>query len=279
MSEAGICWTVFGAAYLVNTLTITVLYHRGLTHGGVELGRFLRWFATTIGILITVLAGGAWALMHRIHHLCVDTPEDAHPPVYAGFWWGMMRVQLASYKSANGNLAKGRGRFYDQMHYADEFRIHRLNKTGWWVAVYVAHALIGLFLSLAFDMPMLGVAYFVGIASHPFQGWAINAIGHIGAYDWYKNNRWARWLLLPLGIYRNFDTPDGSVNCVWTGWLIVGEGWHNNHHADQGSANLWYRWWEIDIGFVAILILHAFGLLKIKRWRVKSKHPRRSLFA
>lgn len=46
--------------------------------------------------------------------------------------------------------------------------------------------------------------------------------------------------------YRNFDTPDQSVNNPVLGLLAFGQGWHNNHHAAPKRANYGSRWYELD---------------------------------
>lgn len=50
--------------------------------------------------------------------------------------------------------------------------------------------------------------------------------------------------------YRNFDTPDKSVNNFWVNLIYLGEGNHNNHHHkpwhwDSGFTG---KWTEFDIG-------------------------------
>ncbi len=83
-----------------------------------------------------------------------------------------------------------------------------------------------------------------------FNGtWLVNSVAH----------RWG---------YRNYHTDDNSRNNPVVALLTFGEGWHNNHHAQQRSAAHGMRWWELDISYLIILTLSAFGLV----WEVI--HPR-----
>ena len=60
--------------------------------------------------------------------------------------------------------------------------------------------------------------------------------------------------------YRNYETPDRSRNNPIVGLLAAGEGWHNNHHAAPTSARHGHKWWEVDLAWMTIRVLMAFGL-------------------
>jgi fatty-acid desaturase len=60
--------------------------------------------------------------------------------------------------------------------------------------------------------------------------------------------------------YRTYATRDQSVNCWWLTLPSLGEGWHNNHHAFPTSASFGLRWYELDLGFVAIRLLQTLHL-------------------
>jgi stearoyl-CoA desaturase (delta-9 desaturase) len=49
------------------------------------------------------------------------------------------------------------------------------------------------------------------------------------------------------------------------GVIAFGEGWHNNHHTFPTSARHGLRWWELDLTYIMIRILQAFGLV----WNVR----------
>jgi stearoyl-CoA desaturase (delta-9 desaturase) len=60
--------------------------------------------------------------------------------------------------------------------------------------------------------------------------------------------------------YKNYLTPDGSVNVWWVAILTAGEGWHNNHHAFPGSARSGLRPFEIDLSWLTIRLMKLLGL-------------------
>ena len=91
------CATVFATAYVLNIVTISVGYHRGLAHGAVRLHPRLRRLVVMTGNWVTGLDPKAWVVMHRMHHAHSDTPEDPHSPVNVGII-GIAMAQLRSYE-------------------------------------------------------------------------------------------------------------------------------------------------------------------------------------
>ena len=238
-----LCAVVFLATYLLNALTITIGYHRGLAHGAVELSPRLRRFVIRWGNWITGLDPKAWSVMHRRHHAYSDTPDDPHSPQNVGLT-GILLEQLRSYEDTIRGLAKGDPTYTDHAEGLD-FGLSWLNRKGLWWLPYVLHGACGLALAVGFDAWLLGGAWFLGMMSHPFQGGTVNALGHaIGG--------------------RNFDTDDHSTNNLLAALLIVGEGYQNNHHAYPASAKFSYRAWEIDMGFGFCLVAETLGWLRIR---------------
>ena len=238
------CIAVFVAAYLLNTTIISVFYHRGLAHQAVRLRPAARRFAARCGIWLTGLDAKGWVCMHRMHHTHSDTPNDPHSPVHYGLV-GVLVGQLKSYERTLVSLARGRRAYTDEV--ADlEFPISWLNRRGLWFLPYVAHLGIGLAIAVPTGMWALGTCYFLGMMSHPIEGWIVNSLGHaVGS--------------------RNFETADNSRNNHLAAWLIVGEGYQNNHHRYPASAKFSYQPWEVDLGFGICLVLEALGVLEIQR--------------
>ncbi len=140
------CLAVFFVAYLVNTTTITVLYHRGLAHGAVSLSPRTRRFAGTMGIWLTGLDPKGWVSMHRAHHAYSDTPRDPHSPVHYGLF-GVLLAQLRSYERTLVGLAKGKPAYCDTV--ADlDFPISWPTRRGLWFLPYLVHLAIALSLGL-----------------------------------------------------------------------------------------------------------------------------------
>jgi stearoyl-CoA desaturase (delta-9 desaturase) len=251
-----LCAMVFLAAYLLNILTVSVGYHRALAHRSIELHPALRRLVVKGGNWLTGLDPKAWVVMHRLHHENSDTPLDPHSPVNVGVM-GIPLEQLRNYKRVIIGLLKEKPAF---TRYAPDldFPLNPLTRSGRWYLPYLAHAGVGLALGLGAGW-LLGVAYFLGMMSHPVQGAIVNALGHaVGG--------------------RNFETPDNSRNNHLAAWLILGEGFQNNHHQFPGSATFSYRRCEIDLGYAACVALEKLGLAEIRRAHL-IPHPPRSVEA
>ena len=249
-----VCVAVFALAYLLNILTITVGYHRGLAHGALRLHPALRRLVVLGGNWLTGLDPKAWVVMHRLHHAHSDTPLDPHSPVNVGLL-GIALEQLRSYERVIVGLLKNDPAY--TRHAEDlDFPLNALNRTGRWYLPYLMHAAVGLALGLSVGW-MLGAAYFLGMKSHPVQGGLVNSLGHaVGG--------------------RNFETEDNSRNNHLAAWLILGEGFQNNHHRYPGSASFSYRRHEIDMGYGACVLLEKLGLATIQREYLIPRPPRES---
>jgi len=238
------CLGVFLAAYLVNAIMITIFYHRGLAHRAVTLRPWARALAIHGGIWCTGLDPKGWACMHRRHHAHSDTERDPHSPVHLGMW-GVLFGQLRSYERTLVGLVRGEKAYTRQVEDLD-FPVHWLNRKRIWFLPYVVHAAIALAIAVPTGMWLLAAAYYVGIMSHPVEGWIVNTLGHaVGG--------------------RNFDTDDNSRNNHFAAWLIFGEGFQNNHHRYATSAKFSYQWWELDIGYGFCQLLEKLGALEIRR--------------
>lgn len=233
---------IFAFGYFLNMFYITVLYHRGLAHGAVELNPLTRKWVVATGSWVTGIDPKAWACMHRLHHKYSDTEKDPHSPVNSGIV-GVMFAQLESYKKALVGLALGRKEYVEMVRDLD-FPIHVLNRKGLWLTPYILHALIGISLGFAFGSWIPGLAYWLGIMSHPVQGWLVNSFSH--QYG-----------------YRNFDLDDHSKNNPVVALLTMGEGYQNNHHAEPRSAKFSKRWFEWDAGYLLCLAGEKLNILKI----------------
>ena len=238
------CLAVFLVAYLVNATTITVLYHRGLAHNAVSLSPRVRRFTSTMGIWLTGLDPKGWVSMHRSHHVHSDTPQDPHSPVHYGLF-GVLLGQLRSYERTLVGLAKGDPAYCETVEDL-AFPISWATRHHVWFLPYLLHLTVALSLGVVAGWWALGACYFVGMMSHPVEGWVVNSLGHaVGG--------------------RNFETPDNSRNNHLAAWLILGEGFQNNHHRYPASARFSYLRREIDLGYVVCVALEKAGALTVQR--------------
>jgi stearoyl-CoA desaturase (delta-9 desaturase) len=233
--------------YALNLVYITVFYHRAFTHGALDLHPSVRRFVSYTSKWVTGLDLRAWVCMHRIHHRHADTRSDPHSPRYFGIF-GVALAQVSAYRRILNGLAAG-----DQALTAIvadlEMGPHWLSQPRRWYVGTLTHLVVGGALATASRSWTAGTAYVVGMASHPVQGWLVNSFGHA------------------MGT-RNFDTPDDSRNNLVVAWLVAGEGLQNNHHAFPGSARFSYRWFEMDLGYLACRTLQVLGAVRVRTDRL-----------
>lgn len=239
--------SVFTAAYLLNSFYITVLYHRGLTHGAVKLSPNTRKFVIATGSWVTGIDPKAWSCMHRLHHQYSDTPLDPHSPMHQGLF-NLLMGQLNSYNRTLRNLIRGEAKELSMVPDLD-FEVSWLNRNRVWYLPYLLHGAIALSAGVFFGAWLLGAAYFLGIMSHPMQGWMVNSLAHSFGY-------------------RNFETADNSRNHTLTAWLVMGEGYQNNHHHRPSAAKFSAKAGEFDGGYLMCLAAERFGWIRI----AKSNH-------
>ena len=239
-----VCALVLLAAYLLNSMYMTVFYHRGLCHGAVTLRPAFRRFVVATGNWVTSLDPKGWVCMHRMHHAYSDTDADPHSPMNGGIL-SVFRAQHKSYERTLAGLHRGNTRYTAHVEDLD-FPVHWLNTKRLWLLPLAIHFTIGLLFATLGRMPLLGACYFMGLMCHPIQGWLVNSFGHARGG-------------------RNFDTPDNSRNNRWVAWLIVGEGLQNNHHAHPASAKFSYAPGEHDDGYLLCRLCEKLGLLTIQQ--------------
>ncbi len=235
-----VCIFVFLAAYTLNLLYISVFYHRGLAHEAIRLHPGLRRFVILSGNWVTGLDPKAWTCMHRLHHTHSDTRKDPHSPLQHGTF-RLILTQLRSYNRTLLSLMAGKAS-YTAVVRDLEFPVNWLNRNGLWFLPYVIHALVAMAIAVYFNVFILAGCYFLGIMSHPIQGWMVNSLGHRFGY-------------------RNFATPDNSRNNMIVAWLVFGEGFQNNHHQDPSSPKFSVRRWEVDMGYWLCGCLKLLGAL------------------
>jgi stearoyl-CoA desaturase (Delta-9 desaturase) len=240
----GYVLTAFGLTH-VTIAAVTIYLHRCQAHRALELHPAVSHFFRFWLWLTTGMVTKEWAAIHRKHHAKCETAEDPHSPQIYGInrvlWGGVFLYVKESYNKETLERY-GQGTPDDWM------------ERNW----YSRNANAGVYLLLALDLLAFGVVpgfliWLTQIAWIPF--WAagvINGVGHFFGY-------------------RSYDVPDASRNIVPWGLLIGGEELHNNHHAFASSAKLSSKWYELDIGWLYIRVLEAFGLATVKKLAPKPR--------
>ncbi len=244
MSTFWVTVLVFLLGYLINAFYITVLYHRGLTHRAIVMSPGTEKFLALTGNWLTGIDPKAWACMHRLHHLHSDTEHDPHSPVHYGIF-GVMLGQLRSYERILGKLKRGDKHYTDVV--ADiKFDVNFLNRKKVWYLPYLLHIVISVALGYFFGSTWVAAGYYLGIMSHPIQGWMVNSIAHHSGY-------------------RNFESADNSKNNLFVAYLVFGEGYQNNHHSRPFAANFAVKPGELDMGYWLCIAAEKLGMIKIPK--------------
>lgn len=220
-------------------LSVTLHLHRAQAHRALDLRpalahamRLWLWLSTAMSTL-------EWVAVHRKHHAHCETDQDPHSPRRFGLWTVLLKgVSLYRTEAANAETLEryGRGVAVDWL----ERNIYIQRKN--WGPVAMALVNVALF------GPLSGLALCV-VQFAWIPVWAagvINGLAHAKGY-------------------RNFATADDSRNLLPWGLWIGGEELHNNHHAHATSAKLSYHWWEVDIGWGAIVVLRRLGLATVRK--------------
>ena len=207
-------------------LGVTVGYHRALAHTALRLHPVVRHLLIFFAMFNGSGSPDSWTANHRQHHARVETPEDISSPWVGGFWWSHLRWL---WQAGNvpldrwcPDLDKPQYRFWSRM-----------------------------------QIPMLAVSVFGGL----LFGWT--------AFFWLGPMRLvvslhAQCFVNSIAHMREGRKPgeDSSQNILWLAPLhfFQGENWHGNHHAKPSSAKFGWKFWQVDIGWYAIVLLERLRL-------------------
>lgn len=231
---------IFVFGYLLNMFYITVFYHRGLAHGALDVKPGVKKFIAKSGVWVTGIDPKTWIAMHRKHHEHSDTDHDPHSPANCNNPLDMFMVQYKSYSKMMVRLMKKNPAASEAVKDLD-FGVHPIMLKGYWYVPYLLHLLLGIIIGFLTN-PIVGIAYVLGIMSHPVQGWLVNYYGHHSGY-------------------RTFPLEDDSRNNIVVGLLTMGEGLQNNHHKYPQSAKFSILRKEVDLGYYMCKFATKCGLI------------------
>ena len=208
-------------------------YHRLLTHRSFATRpRWLEYVLTAIGCCASEGGAVGWVADHRKHHAHSDLDHDVHSP-NRGFAWAHMLWWMTP-----------DGTSYHTPEY--------LRKVGS-RPVQGSRSPVDERYSLIFPILLFVALYVLGGMSWLIWGGFVRTIFVLHT-TWLVNSATHVWG------YRTYETRDDSTNLWWVAVLTYGEGWHNNHHAFQTSSRHGFRWWEVDMTYVAIRVLSVVGI-------------------
>jgi stearoyl-CoA desaturase (Delta-9 desaturase) len=246
---------ILAVMYLVTATSVTVGFHRLLTHRAFQTFPWVEHAFAVLGSLSVEGSVMDWVADHRRHHANTDREGDPHSPHIghghglAGFWhahigWLMETQGQADWRKFAPDLYEDPG-------------MRSIGK------LFPVLALLSLLIPTAAGFVLHGFTL-AGAARGLIWGglvriflvhhvtWSINSICHIFGR-------------------RRFDVDDLSTNVWWLAPFSLGESWHHNHHAFPRSAFHGLRWYELDIAGILILAMSRVGLA----WNVIRITPER----
>ncbi len=240
--------------YLATAFSITIGYHRMLTHRAFETHRPVKYLFAIVGSMAVQGPVIEWVADHRKHHAHTDEEGDPHSP-HVGHGSGLRGL----YHAHVGWLFRENG-MADAKRYArdlledDGMRFISRNFLYW--------AALGLLIPFGLGFAITGELT-GGLTALLWGGlvrvffvhhvtWSINSICHFFGS-------------------RRFATEDRSTNVFWLALPSLGEAWHHNHHAFPRAATHGLRWWEVDLSALVIRAMRRLGLA----WNVVLISPER----
>jgi stearoyl-CoA desaturase (Delta-9 desaturase) len=244
--------------YLLTAISVTVGFHRLLTHRSFATKKPLEYAFAGLGSMAVQGPVIAWVADHRKHHAHTDKEGDPHSP-HVGHGEGVGAVLRGLWHAHVGWLMSEQGRA-DWKRYAPD--LYEDPGMRWINRNFLPLLLLGLALPAGAGFLITGTL--AGAATGLLWGglvrvffvhhitWSVNSVCHF------------------LGS-RRFETDDESTNVFWLALPSLGESWHHNHHAFPRSAEHGLRRWELDPSALVIRALERVGLA----WNVVRITPER----
>ena len=220
--------------------------HRYAAHRVCEMSPFWEKFFYILSFLSqgsSYISAYAYGIMHRMHHVHTDTPQDPHSPMNSSNVFMMMWHTKVNYNHVfferidiNDNYRKKLPQWQSFERFAHNW-ITRLT----WVVLYTSFWVV--FATSWWQWILLPMT----IAMGSLQGVIVNYFAH------------------KVG-YRNFSLDNTSRNILpFFDLFFWGESYHNNHHKYAGRANHAIKWFEFDPMYAVMRAMDFFKIIRLKR--------------
>lgn len=228
-------WALFGAVTVWTGMSITVGYHRLLSHRAYKAHPAVRNFLLLGATMAVQSSAFDWCAGHRTHHRHVDDPMDDPYSAKRGFWFSHMGWMLRKYPSG----------VYDYKNIPDLTRDKVLQIQHKYYGLWVLVSNVGVLSALGWLVgDVWGTLVLAGllrlVINHHFT-FFINSLCHMYGTRPYTDSNTAR---------------DNWILAIPT-W---GEGYHNYHHFFQYDYRNGVKWWQYDPSKWFIAALAKFGL-------------------
>lgn len=185
----------------------------------------------------------AYGMMHRMHHIHTDKPDDPHSPLHSSNVFKMMLDTRNTYqdywKESIPIDDKIRKRLPEWQRF-DHFAHSWITRVVW-IALYTTFWAV--FATQWWHWIFLPMT--IGIGS--LQGAVVNYFAHKIGYQSFKMDNTSRNILPFIDLF------------FW------GEAYHNNHHKYAGRPNHAVKWFEFDPLFQVMRFMDFLGIIKLKK--------------
>ncbi len=240
-----VCMAFFIGHWYLSLFCQSFFLHRYASHKMFELSPFWQKFfyiMTFVTQGTSFLNPSAYATLHNLHHEHSDRPEDPHSPHQNKNLLSMMWSTFLTYESFLKDKVKIPTRFrfktFEKMDAFTDLWSIRLS----WILVYVTF----------YYVFAPHVLYYLLIPIHvmmgPIHGAIVNWCGH--KYG-----------------YRNFNLDDHSYNTLRIDFLMMGELYQNNHHKACRKWDFASKWYELDLTFLIMRVLHSVGIIRTDQYK------------
>lgn len=242
---------MFICGVVIGQLCLEIGFHRLLAHDAFVTHRWVRVLLAIGGSMTGQGRVTHWVANHRRHHVHSDTPNDPHSPFVrarrdgeGGERLGLIRGLLHAHWGHMLTDDVPNGTLFARDLNVDS-AIRKVNKH------YALILWAGLVIPTLIGLLVTGTAW--GALSGFLWGGLVRMFV-------VQNVTWSVASVTHRFGSVRYDTGDESRNLIWTALPSFGSGYQNNHHAFPQSARLGQRWWEVDVGAMAIRVLSWLGL-------------------
>jgi stearoyl-CoA desaturase (delta-9 desaturase) len=234
---------ILAVMYLLSVGSVTVGFHRLLTHRSFATHRWVEYAFAVLGSMAVQGPVISWVSDHRKHHAHTDREGDPHSPhLHDGRRLGGLWHAHVGWIFHHDSAAEA-ARYAPEL--VEDATMRAINRC---FAPLTAASLMlpfgaGWVLGGGFEAAL--TAFFWGGLVRVFfvhhVTWSTNSICHFFGS-------------------RRFLVEDRSTNVFWLALPSLGESWHHNHHAFPRSARHGLRWYELDPSGWIIVAMEKLGL-------------------
>ncbi len=246
-------WGLLVAAFFYSMVFMgthgTVWHHRYCTHGAYTF-RNKFWLFITRNLSLKIIPEEIYVVSHHVHHAKSDQPGDPYN-AYGGFLYCFL-ADVTHQPIKRDLNEEDYGRVVNMMKHTGIQPNTYQQYLRWGTIAHPGLSVLHWILNWGF---WYGMFYLIG--GHPlavalFGGAAFWAVGvrtfNFDGHGQGKNKQ-------RDGV--DFNRNDSSINQIWPGF-VAGE-WHNNHHLYPQSARSGFLWYQMDLAWYYIKLLHATG--------------------